>query len=223
MFPPLLVGALVSGAATVGSLVQYYRRQLGALTLADVRALETLAPTPIAHAQRGLVKIVGTVGCETPVPSLYGSGYTPLAAREVRHYDVVATKAGARRVLARVERAGHAFWIEDDTGRLPIDPEKVRIDYEVEGADTESLLEEHRLRVGERVAVIGVVRREASLGAHPLRRSARHMDQALVFEQPPVVTWRTEPEVYPRMLPPAGGVALSAGTIGMAILGAILS
>ena len=33
---------------------------------------------------------------------------------------------------------------------------------------------------------------------------------------------QTEPEVYPRLFPPVGGMALSAGTLGMAVLGALL-
>jgi hypothetical protein len=37
-----------------------------------------------------------------------------------------------------------------------------------------------------------------------------------------VLTWRTEPEVMPRLLPPTGGMALSASTVGMAVLGALL-
>lgn len=220
MFPPLLVGAVVSGLATVGNLVQFYRQQLGPMTLSEARALEHLAPTPIAHASTGLVKLVGTLGCEHPGMSNHGGLAT--AVREVHHYGVVGRGLRARRVLMRVERSEAPFWIEDDTGRVLLDPAQCRIDFEAETGDDECLVDELRLRLGERVAVLGEVQRGAVLTQHPMRRSQASAGEGLRFLRPPVVTWRTEPEVMPRLLPPTGGVALSATTVGMAVLGALL-
>ncbi|MDO9016788.1 MAG: hypothetical protein Q8S73_16390 [Deltaproteobacteria bacterium] len=220
MFPPLLVGAVVSGLATVGSLRQFYRQQLGPMTLREVRALEHLSPTPIAHATSGLVKLVGTLGCEHPGVSLQGGVAT--AVREQHHYAVEGRGLRARRVLLRVERSEEPFWVEDDTGRVMLDPARCRIDFEADSGEGESLVDELRLRLGERVALIGEVQRGAVLAQHPMRRSQASAGEALRFVHPPVLTWRTEPEVMPRLLPPTGGVALSASTVGMAVLGALL-
>lgn len=208
MFPPLLVGAVVSGLATVGSLAQFYRQQLGPMTLAEVRALEQLSPTPIAHAASGLVKLVGTLGCEHPEVSIQGGLAT--AVREVHHYAVEGRGLRARRVLLRTERSESPFWIEDDTGRVMLDPARCRIDFEADAGEGESMVDELRLRVGERVAIIGEVERGATLALHPMRRSSTTAGEGLRFVKPPVITWRTEPEVMPRLLPPTGGVALSA-------------
>lgn len=220
MFPPLLVGAVVSGLATIGSLTQFYRQQLGPMTLSEVRALGRLTPTPIAHATAGLVKLVGTLGCEHP--SLSVQGAVPTAVRELHHYAVEGRGLGARRVLVRVERSDEPFWVEDETGRVMLDPARCRIDFEADAGEGESLVDELRLRLGERVAIIGEVERGAVLAQHPMRRSQASAGEGLRFVRPPVVTWRTEPEVMPRLLPPTGGVALSASTVGMAVLGALL-
>jgi hypothetical protein len=220
MFPPLLVGAVVSGLATIGSLTQFYRQQLGPMSLTEVRALEHLAPTPIAHASTGLVKLVGTLGCEHPGMSIQGGLAT--AVREVHHNAIEGRGVRARRVLVRVERSESPFWIEDDTGRVMLDPARCRIDFEADTGEGESLVDELRLRLGERVAIIGEVERGTTLALHPMRRSPASAGEGLRFVRPPVVTWRTEPEVMPRLLPPTGGVALSASTVGMAVLGALL-
>lgn len=220
MFPPLLVGAVVSGLATVGSLTQFYRQQLGPMTLAEARALERLPVTPIGQATTGLVKLVGVLGCEHPTVSQYGG--VPCAVRRVHHYAVEGKGLRSRRVLARVEQTDGAFWVEDDTGRVMLDPGDCRIDFEADAGDGESLVDEQVLRAGERVAIIGEVQRGAVTPKHPMRQSQAASGEGLRFVRPPLVTWRTEPEVLPRLLPPTGGVALSASTVGMAILGAIL-
>ena len=220
MFPPLLVGAVVSGLATIGSLTQFYRQQLGPMTLREVRALERLSPTPIALATTGLVKLVGILGCEHPSLSIQGDVAT--AVREVHHYAIEGRGLRARRVLVRVERSAEPFWVEDDTGRVMLAPDQCRIDFESDNGEGEGLVDELRLRLGERVAIIGEVQRGAVLAQHPMRRSQASAGEGLRFVRPPVVTWRTEPEVMPRLLPPTGGVALSASTVGMAVLGALL-
>lgn len=220
MFAPLLVGSALAGAATVGSLVQHYRRQLGPMTLADVRALTRLQPTPVALARDGLVKLVGVIGSDHPERSLYGDAL--VAVREVHHYTVEGRGAAAVRVRARVDRTAESFWVEDDSGRVALDPAFARIDYEVDTTEVEPMLEELRLRAGERVAVVGVVQRDTGLAKHPLRRSQVQTDGGLRFTAPPLVTWRTEPEVYPRLRPSAGGVALSASSVALAVLGAVL-
>jgi len=220
MFVPLLLGAAVSGAATVGALVQHYRQEFGPMTLAEARALASMPETSIGAATEGLVKLVGVLGCDLPVRSLYGDALS--AVREVHHYRVEGTGLRATRRRSTIERSSEPFWVDDGTGRVSLDPGACRIDFEREGADPESMLEEHRLRVGERVAVIGTVRRVEQLSPHPMRQRPRDGDRALQFVGAPLVTWRTEPEVFPRLRPPAGGVALSAGSVGMAVVGALL-
>lgn len=220
MFVPLLVGAAVSGAATVGALVQHYRHEFGPMSLAEARALASLPETSILDAREGLVKLVGVLGCDVPTRSLYGDVLS--AVREVHHYNIEGAGLRAARRLTRVERSDQDFWVDDGTGRVVLAPTNCRIDFETEGGDPESMIEERRLRVGERVAVIGTVRRVEQLSQHPMRQRPHEGDRSLQFVSPPLVTWRTEPEVFPRLRPPTGGVALSAGSLGMAVVGAIL-
>lgn len=220
MFVPLLVGAAVSGAATVGALIQHYRHEFGPMSLAEARALASLPETPIAEAREGVVKLVGVLGCDLPTRSLYGDALS--AVREVHHYAVEGVGLRAARRVTRVERSESPFWIDDGSGRVSLEPAACRIDFEFEGNDPESMIEERRLRVGERVAVIGVVRRVEELSQHPMRHRPHEGDRSLQFDSPPLVTWRTEPEVFPRLRPPVGGVALSAGSIGMAVVGSLL-
>jgi hypothetical protein len=220
MFEPMIIGAVVGGAASWVSIALHYRQQLGPMTLREARQLARLPVTPIAHAHEGLVKLVGTVGTSTTVASYYHR--EPCACLELRHYEVVSAAGGAKRALVRTEREVHPFWIEDESGRIMVDPDTARIDYEVEGTDLENAVEEHRIRVGERVAVLGVVRRAGPQLSLPMRRASTDFEQGWAFVGSPLVTWRSEPEVYPRLAPPTGGVALSAGSIGLAVLGAVL-
>lgn len=220
MFLPLLVGATVSGVATVGALIQHYRHEFGPMTLAEARALAAMPETPIAEATAGLVKLVGVLGCDFPLRTLYGDALS--AVREVHHYTMEGSGLRATRVRSTIERSESAFWVDDGTGRVSLDPAGCRIDFEREGADPESMIEEHRLRVGERVAIIGEVRRVEQLAQHPMRQRPHEGDRTLQFVGAPLVTWRTEPEVFPRLRPPVGGVALSAGSVGMAVVGAML-
>ncbi|MBI5512770.1 MAG: hypothetical protein HY909_03330 [Deltaproteobacteria bacterium] len=220
MFAPLLLGAAVTGAAAAGTVVSHYRESLGPFTLREVRLLAKLPTTLIGDAREGFVKVCGTVGCDTPTPAVFGA--MPVAVRELRHYGIEGRGASAHRVLRRVERTPGGLWVDDGSGRVTLDPTELRVDYEVEGAAEESMVEEHRLRVGERVAVLGTVRREGALAEHPLRASRAHGDAGLRFEPGALLTWRTEPEVYPRLVPPLGSVALSASSVGMAVLGALL-
>ncbi len=221
MFAPMLVGAAVGSAAAFLSVRQYYRQQFGPMTLRESRLLRSMPSTPIALAHDGLVKLVGTIGSDAVSSSYYHR--TPCACLELHHYDVVAAGGRPKRTLTKIERQLHEFWVEDETGRVIIDPEHARIDYEIEGTDIESAIEEHRLRVGERVVVMGRVRRAGPRLTQPMRRAAADFDNRLEFIGEPLVTWRSEPEVYPRILPPAGGVALSAGSVGLAVLGSLLN
>jgi hypothetical protein len=222
MFPPMLVGAVVGGTASCLSLLHHYRQQLGPMSMREALWLARLPVTPIAEAPgQGLVKLVGTVGGLVTQTSYYHR--VPCVALELHHYEVVDGVNGPRRVLVRKERFHHGFWIEDETGRIGVDPAQVRIDFEVEGGDLESTVEEHRIRVGERVAVLAEVRRRGMRLTQPMRQAATVAEGELELSGRPLLTWRSEPEVFPRLGPPAGGVALSAGSIGLAVLGSVLN
>lgn len=221
MFVPMLIGAAAGGTASFMSLLHHYRQQLGPMSVREARLIAQLPTTPIGLAKNGLVKLVGTVGGDTSVTSYYDR--VPCAVLELLHYEVVDSARGSRRMLVKRERHVQPFWIEDETGRVPIDPAHARLDYEVEGTDLESTIEEHRLRLGERVVLLGMVRRGGPQLSQPMRTASTNRADPLAFEGPPLVTWRSEPEVYPRLLPPTGGVALSLGSVGMAVLGALLN
>jgi hypothetical protein len=217
----MLVGAVVGGAASALSLLNHYRQQLGPMSVREARLLARMEPTPIAHARTGLVKLVGRVGAAATVQSYYHR--VDCVALELHHYDVVDSASGPRRVLVRKEVDARPFWIEDDSVRLALDPTKIRIDYEVEGSDLDSTIEEHRIRVGEQVAILGVVRRAGPQLSQPMRRASTNFDEGVELAPDALLTWRTEPEVYPRLGPPTGGMAHGAGSIGMAVLGSLLN
>lgn len=218
----MIIGAAVGCAASYQGFVQHYRRQLGPMTLREARLLKCLPATPIAEASSGLVKLVGVVGASATAQSYYHR--VPCACLELHHYETHGSAGGnPRRVFVRKERDVHPFWIDDGTGRLVIDPARARIDYEIEGTDQESSIEEHRIRVGERVAVLATLRCTAPQLTHPMRKAPSDFESRIEIVGECLVTWRSEPEVYPHLAPPIGSVALSAGSLGMAVLGAILN
>lgn len=222
MFEPMIVGAVVGGVASALNFVNHYRDRLGPLSVGDVRSLAKLERTPIALATPGkLLKFTGSVGGLVTETSYYHR--VPCVAVELRHYQVLESMKGPRRTLMSTDRKVHPFWVEDETGRVLIDPEQARIDFEVEGADLDSTVEEHRIRVGEKVSVIGVVQRSGPRLSSPMRSASTDVDSGMHFEGTPVVTWRTEPEVYPRLLPPVGGLALTAGSAVLAAVGSLLN
>jgi hypothetical protein len=220
MFEPMLVGAMVGGTASALSLVHHYRQQLGPMTLREARLLAKMPVTPIGDAGKGLVKVVGVVHASLTALSYYDRVACPVL--ELRHYERTDGVGGTRRLLVRTERTAYPFWIEDESGRVAIDPERARLDLQIEGADLDSTIEERRIRLGERVAVLGYVRRATPTMNVPMRDASAVVEQGFEFAAPPLVTWRSEPEVYPRLLPPTGSLALSAGSIGMAVLGSLL-
>lgn len=221
MFPPMLIGAVVGSAASALALVQHYRQELGPMTVREARLLASMPRTSIAHARPGMVKLMGHVGAATTVQSYYQR--VDCVALELHHYEVVDSVSGPRRVLVRKDLDPRPFWIEDETGRMFIDPAKVRIDYEIEGGDLDSTIEEHRLRAGEQVAVLGSVQCTGPQLSQPMRRASTNLEDGIELTGNALVTWRTEPEVYPRLFPPAGSMALGAGSIGMAVLGSLLN
>jgi len=220
MFQPLLLGAAVGGVAAALRLRRYYHGQLGVLTVGQARELSSLPVTPIAMARDGRVKIVGRVGTAHPVFSYYHR--TPCAVLELWHYEWVRGLGPTQRVLSRREVQAAPFWIEDATGIAAIDPATACIDYEIEGGESHSTLEERRLRVGDNVAVVGIVRHGGPRLAHPMRTAADRVDQALHFEPGPLVTWRSDPGLHPSLVPPTAGIALGLASVGMAILGAVV-
>ncbi|MDP3276584.1 MAG: hypothetical protein Q8Q09_15410 [Deltaproteobacteria bacterium] len=220
MFTPMIAGAVVAGSASVISLTKHYRRQLGPMTFREARQLRDMPTTPIGQAQSGLVKIVGrVVGTQTEW-SFYHR--VPCVSLVLHHFEVSSGMVNSQRTLVRVERWSHPFFVEDDTGRLAIDPTTVRIDHEREGTDLESTIEEHRLRAGERVVVLGKVRRIQNVSVHPMRRAPTDIESGLVLVGSPLVSWRSEAEVAPRLVPPSGSMVLTSVGAVLGALGALL-
>lgn len=220
MFGPMLLGAAAGSVASYLSVRQFYRQELGAMTLREARLLSSMEVTPIAQASEGFVRLEGTLRAQKTVLSYYDR--VPCAALELFHFDIVPSKLGPRRLLLRTERRIEAFFVEDESGRVLVAPDFVRLDGHRAGAEEDSTVEEHSLRDGERVVLFGTVRRGQPRLGRALRDAGDLLDTGLEFTEPPLVTWRSEPEVYPRLLPPLGNVALSAGSAAMAVLGAVL-
>jgi hypothetical protein len=220
MFHPMIVGAAVAGVAGAMSLVNHYRAQLGPMTAREARLLAQLPVTPIAQAQQGLVKLSGRVVGSVTERSYYHR--IPCVALQLDHYEVRDTINGPRRLLLRSEKKLHPFFVEDETGRVAVHPSSARIDFEREGTDLESTIEEHRLRDGETVVILAEVRRSGPRVIHPMRHAQNNIESGIELVGSPLITWRTEPEVYPRLAPPTSGVLLSAMSAACAALGAVL-
>jgi hypothetical protein len=220
MFGPMIAGAACAGVAGVLSLRNHYRAQLGAMTALEARRLASMPVTPIRQAGDGYVKIAGVIVGDAVTYSYYHR--VPCVALKLDHYEVHDAIDGPRRLLVRSEHSLHPFFIEDETGRLAIDPVVARIDYEVEGLGSESTVEERRLRVGDSVLVLAHVRRSGPRIVHPMRHPQSITESSLEIVGSPLVTWRSEPEVFPRLTPPTGGVLLSAMSAACGALGALL-
>lgn len=216
----MIAGALVGGVASVLQLGNHYRAQLGPMTVREARELATMPVTTIGAARDGFVKIKGRVVATTTEMSYYDR--IPCVALALEHYEVREGIHGAKRVLMRSEKWLHPFFIEDETGRIQLDPKHTRIDYVRQGTDYESTIEEHSLRVGETVFLLAEVRRKNQKALSPMRQSQMTIDSSLELVGSPLVTWRSEPEVLPRLTPPAGGLLLTAGSAALSILGALL-
>lgn len=220
MFGPMIVGATVAGVAGAMSLVNHYRGQLGPMTPREARLLAKMPVTPIAQARSGLVKLAGRVIGSVTERSYYHR--VPCVALQLDHYEVRDGVNGPRRILIRSEKKLHPFFVEDETGRVAVDPTHARIDFEREGTDLESTIEESRLVDGETVVILAEVRRSGPRVVHPMRHAQNNIESGIELIGSPLVTWRTEPEVYPKLSPPTGGVLLSAMSAACAALGSVL-
>lgn len=220
MFGPMILGAAVAGFAGAMSLKNHYRAELGPMTAREARLLARMPVTPIAQAKSGLVKLVGRVVGNVTERSYYHR--VPCVALELEHYEVRDSVNGPRRMLVRVEKKLHPFFIEDETGRVAVDPTAARIDFEREGTELESTIEEHRLRDGETVVVLAEVRRAGPRVVHPMRHAQNNIETGLELVGSALVSWRCEPEVLPKLSPPTGGMILSAMSAACGALGAVL-
>src|SRR5262249_29201918 len=153
-------------------------------------------------------------GCAYPVPSAVH--HVPCAYLRLVYYKIVRRGRTYAKVVDRVEEHAPPFWIEDDEGaRIALDPRAVRIDGATEATDSDEMVFESRLRVGETVAVIGVVAADA-----PGRGSYRSPSDGrgeVRFQGVPLVTWRTEPEFVPSPRLSASGAVLAAIGLGFAV------
>jgi hypothetical protein len=122
-------------------------------TNAEIAILRNTKEVSIAQARSGLVKIVGKIGAERASASLGGGAQVVYS--ELRHYSVDRRSKYEELVLDRVEKiTHHKFWVDDGTGRVLIEPDKMRLELEV-GGSTDELAAEFRFRLGGEVAIVG--------------------------------------------------------------------
>jgi hypothetical protein len=193
----------------VGLLFVYkhYRRELATIRLRDARLLRKLPVTAIAEAQSGLVKFVGVAKSDQGVMSYFDR--VPCVA----HRMVTTTYEGSRRVGTVIEHRYRIsrewqlvpFVLDDGSGSIAIDPRGAAIDYEVCHPDENGTVQEHRIRAGDRIAVVGHIDVAQSGGY----RTATRTD-AVKFVSPPMLSWRTDDEFLPVLRPPPVPVALAS-------------
>ena len=210
---PFLVFLALLGTGLAGvTLVQHYRHELALISLRDARRLAEVPETPLAEVRDGaLVKLVGAVAADESVISYFDR--VPCVARKIEFRSHVGTSlelgwSGVQTVtVTEIQRELRTvpFRVETDGGHVPIDPRQAVFDFEVAGGEEGSNVHEHRIRLGEKVAVVGTVRVRPEGGYRDAPAGPR-----VQFTGPVLVSWRTEREFLPRTRPPALAVALLA-------------
>jgi hypothetical protein len=180
---------------------------------------EAIRDCRIAELEVGRFRVVGRVMAIQCTPSLVdgtdcvyveraeyrtvGSGYLPLL-REVEH-----------RAIA------HPFYLEDESGRLLVDPAETVIECATATADG-GLTAERRLRAGEEVSLMATFRSadvDLDGGEGPYRATARQWEPVPDMTGPPRLSHRTDegmirppPDDAIAFLGGAGGILLVLGT-----------
>ncbi len=193
---------------------KHYRRETMHIGFAGARALTGTKETPIAEARSGLVKIRGKVRGAGNVMSYFHR--VPCVA----HRMVTTTLEGSRYVgrtrvdTFRISREWQLFpfEIDDGTGKVMVDPRGATIDFETASPeDGSSAVEEQYLRDGDTLVLVG----EVAVQNDPSFRDAYRPDRVR-FVKPPLISWRSEPEVMPKISPPPFASVLAlAGIAGI--------
>jgi hypothetical protein len=202
-------------------VIKHFRRTLATITLADAKLLRSLPDTKLSELKPGLVKLVGIAKAEHGVMSYFER--QPC----VVHRRAVTTVTGYQRVgnvsyaqtLTSHEWTAIPFQLDDGTGAIWVDPRPVgtRIDYEVGHTDEESDVQEHYIRLGDRVTVIGEIEMLPTAEGYRARGHTQDVSQYARFKGPVLLSWRSDREFLPSLTPPWPALALGAlGVMGLA-------
>lgn len=201
-------------------MVRHWRREFATISYRDANLLATMPVTRVDALKPGLVKLVGVAKAEQGVMSYYERQPCVL------HRRVVSTVSGYRRV-GRVtyaetfqthEWTAVPFQLDDGTGTLWVDARVggTRVDYELGTSDETSDVQEQYIRLGDRVTVIGEIEMLSSDGGYRNAAHSRDASQYARFRGPVLVSWRTDAEFQPKVLPPWPAMLLAAvGIIGL--------
>lgn len=202
-------------------VLRHLRREFATMSWSDYRLLKSLPVTPVEALKPGLVKLVGNAKAEQGVMSYYDRQPCILLRRGV------TTVSGYSRVgrttvthtYSTHEWTAVPFQLDDGTGFLWVDPRLpgTRVDYETGNSDENSDVQEQFIRLGDRVTVIGEI--EMLPNADTYRTGARTRDASNYarFRGPVFVSWRSDEDFLPKVLPPWPALALGAvGLAGMA-------
>jgi hypothetical protein len=209
----VVAGALGAGAAL---LVWGGARLRGRRSLA-----EAVPECRIAELEAGRFRLVGRVTAIESSPSFVDG--TDCVYLERAEYRTVGSALVP--LLREVEHGAitHPFYLEDESGRILVDPAQALIDCATATAD-EGLTAERRLRVGEEVSLVASFRSaqtEVDGGEGPYRSGAQHWAPVSDMSGPPRLSHRTE-EGMIRMPPDDVSAFLGGAGAIMLLLGALL-
>jgi hypothetical protein len=179
---------------------------------------EALPECSIANLEAGRFRVRGRVVAIQATPSLVDGASCVYAERaEYRAYGTQFVP-----LLQEVEHSAvcHPFYLEDESGRILVDPGAALIDCATAVADG-GLTAERRLRDGEEISLCATFRAtslDTDEGEGPYRASARKWEPIRDITGPPRLTHRTEhgmmptpPDEISAFLGGAGGILLTVG------------
>lgn len=193
--PPVLA----FGAA---NLILHVRRQFRGLGLRGAVDLASLPITPIAEARTGRVKFCGKARGTGTVQSTVNRVACIAHRRAIWSQESVN---GVGVVRKYSEMQAFPFELDDGSGAvLTLDPRDAIVDYETLSLPSGgSEVEEQYLRDGDTLVVVGNIEVDTREGYRD------HGAPQVRFVEPPLISWRSEPETLPRLTPPLLSTALT--------------
>jgi hypothetical protein len=193
---------------------------LGLLTVGRLRSrkrplAEAVADSPIGELEPGRFRITGRVVPLETTPSLVDGA--PCVYVERAEYRTLGTTAVP--LLREVAHGAtcHPFYLEDESGRLLVDPATTVIDCATARADG-GLTVERRLRAGEEVSLVASFRRaegDREEGEGPYRNAGRRWEPVADDAGPPRLSHRTVDAPIVRPLDGATAFFSGAGAMMM--------
>jgi hypothetical protein len=227
MMSPWLFFTPTVFAVGAANLILSARRAFRGVGFRGARDLALLPVTPIAEARTGRMKFCGKAHGVGHVQSIVNA-VACIAHRRVTWseersnkevellYELVTGvnwfKDGRNNVVMETTWRSFPFELDDGSGqKLAVDPASAVLDYEtVAVPEAGSTAEEQYLRDGDTLVVVGEVEVEPADG---YREQARGR---IRFVKPPLISWRSEPETLPKVLPRVVPSALTLlGALGM--------